>query len=167
MQLFFRVRNWLWFIYIFYCLVIFLSEVVFLLLCISGFLFGDSEFSAHFQTVCFMAFWRNMPTVYSVKHFMHIKKKRSVKVLSARDYTMRPLSLHDVSCLWNEDPLLWCSAFAAERSVHGPLIFHQCSVSRSQEFLYWWWMFTIASIGWNNLSLHNIVVDCFLSFDDT
>lgn len=25
-------------------------------------------------------------------------------------------------------------------------------------------MFTIASIGWNNLSLHNTVVDCFFSF---
>ena len=47
----------------------------FVFLCVSGFLSGDGEFSAHFQMVCFMAFWRNIPTVYSVKHFMHIKKK--------------------------------------------------------------------------------------------
>lgn len=41
-------------IYIFYCLLIFVSDLVFLLLRISGFLSGVAEFSAHFSK-CFVS----------------------------------------------------------------------------------------------------------------
>lgn len=101
--------GWLCFImYLFHCLLICLSDDVFLFLLISSILLGLAEFSVHFQRLCFVAFGRNVPTVCSVKLPMHIKKKKSMKVSSARDYTMRPLSLHDASCLRNEG--LCCDA---------------------------------------------------------
>lgn len=95
--------------YLFHCLLICLSDDVFLFSLISSILLGLAEFSVHFQRLCFVAFGRNVPTVCSIKLPMHIKKKKkSMKVSSARDYTMRPLSLHDASCLRNEG--LCCDA---------------------------------------------------------
>lgn len=119
-----EVCNWLQFIYIFYCLVIFLSEVVFLFLCISGFLFGDGEFSAHSQTVCFVAFWRNMPTVYSVKHFTHIKRKICEGLVCQRLYNE---IFEFVWCVewWSfAEMLSLCSREVCARPVNFPLV--QC-----------------------------------------